>query len=194
MTNKNIYKLNVEFYLYSIGKLVSADLHWREIRFLPILIQDIEVIIMAKMQSKKRGKSGSKKPLKPTTPTWIRYKPKEIELLVLKLAKEGKTTSEVGIILRDSYGVPSVKQLVGKTISQILKEKNILSELPEDINALIKRAAFIRKHLEKNKKDMSALRGLQFTESKIKRLTKYYKKTGRLPLEWKYSSEVKVYV
>lgn len=150
---------------------------------------------MAKMQSRKRGKSGSKKPLKPTTPTWNRYKSKEVELLVVKLVKEGKTSSEVGIILRDSYGVPNVKQLVGKSISQLIKEKNMSTELPEDLNALIKRAALVRKHLEKNKKDMSALRGLQFTESKIKRLTKYYKRVERIPLDWKYSIEqIKMYV
>ena len=150
---------------------------------------------MAKMQSRKRGKSGSKKPLKPTTPTWSRYKSKEVELLVVKLVKEGKTSSEVGIILRDSYGIPSVKQLVGKSISQLIKEKNMSPELPEDLIALIKRAAFVRKHLEKNKKDMSALRGLQFTESKIKRLTKYYKRVERIPLDWKYSTEsIKMYV
>jgi len=150
---------------------------------------------MAKMQSRKRGKSGSKKPLKPTTPTWSRYKSKEVELLVVKLVKEGKTSSEAGIILRDSYGIPSVKQLVGKSISQLIKEKNMSPELPEDLIALIKRAAFVRKHLEKNKKDMSALRGLQFTESKIKRLTKYYKRVERIPLDWKYSTEsIKMYV
>ena len=150
---------------------------------------------MAKMQSRKRGKSGSKKPLKSTTPTWSRYKSKEVELLVVKLVKEGKTSSEVGIILRDSYGIPSVKQLVGKSISQLIKERNMSPELPEDLIALIKRAAFVRKHLDKNKKDMSALRGLQFTESKIKRLAKYYKRVERLPLDWKYSTEsIKMYV
>ena len=144
---------------------------------------------MAKMHSRKKGKSGSKKPLEPKTPTWIRYKSKEIELLVLKLTKEGKTTAEIGMILRDSYGVPSVKQLVGKSISQILKGKNKLTDVPEDLNSLIKRAALIKKHLEKNKKDMTALRGSQLTESKIKRLEKYYKNNKRLPLEWKYSIE-----
>jgi len=33
------------------------------------------------------------------------------------------------------------------------------------------------------------LRGLQLAESRIKRLVKYYKRIGRLPMEWKYDSE-----
>ena len=45
---------------------------------------------MARMYSRKRGKHGSKKPAKKTVPSWTRYKPKEIELIIVKHAKEGK--------------------------------------------------------------------------------------------------------
>ena len=54
---------------------------------------------------------------------------------------------------------------------------------------LIRRAVMVRKHLEENRKDMTAKRGLQLTESKIKRLIKYYKKNGKLASEWKYDPE-----
>ncbi len=106
-------------------------------------------------------------------PTWLRYKPKEIELLVAKLAKEGKSSSEIGIVLRDSYGVPDVKLLAGKSITQILSEKKLLKELPEDLVDLMKRMVAIKKHLELNENDMSAKRGFQLSESKMKRLIKY---------------------
>jgi len=149
---------------------------------------------MAKMHSRGRGTSGSKKPLKPTVPTWIRYKPKEIELLIGKLAKEGKTASEIGIILRDSYGIPSIKLLTGKRLQEILSEKKLSPKIPEDLIALMKRSVLIRKHIETSKQDMTALRGLQLTESKIKRLAKYYKRIGKLVPEWKYDpSAVKIY-
>ena len=149
---------------------------------------------MAKMHSRGRGNSHSNKPLTTNPPTWIRHKPKEIELLVGKLSKEGKTSSEVGIILRDSYGVPSVKLLTGKRIQQLFAEKKMLGELPEDLVSLMKRSIYIRKHLEMNKHDMAGLRGLQLTESKIKRLAKYYKGTGRIVTTWKYDpSAVKIY-
>ena len=45
------------------------------------------------------------------------------------------------------------------------------------------------KHLEKNKKDMVAKRGIQLTSSKIHRLAKYYKRKGILPQDWKYDRE-----
>jgi len=141
---------------------------------------------MAKMHSRGRGTSGAKKPLKPTKPTWIRYESKEVERLINKFAKEGKTSSEIGLILRDSYGIPSVKLLTSKSITEHLAEKKLLPELPEDVIALMKRSVIIRKHLESNKHDMSALRGMQFTESKIKRLIKYYKRVGKVAPDWKY--------
>ena len=132
--------------------------------------------------------------MEPQKPTWVRYKDKEIELLVGKLAKDGNSSSEIGIILRDSYGIPDVKMLTGKNITDILKEKKLLPELPEDLLSLIRRAIAIRKHLEGNKQDMFAKRGLQRTESKIKRLVKYYKNVKKLPLDWKYDFEsVKIY-
>jgi small subunit ribosomal protein S15 len=141
------------------------------------------------MHSGARGKSRSTKPSRKVVPGWLKYKPKEVELLVIKYAKEGKLPSQIGIYLRDEYGIPDVKTIVKKSISQILKEKNLTKEVPEDLMALIRKAVLIRKHLVENKHDMTARRGLILTESKIKRLTKYYRRTGRLPLNWKYDPE-----
>lgn len=141
---------------------------------------------MARMHSRKKGKSGSKRPVRKTLPSWIRYKPKEIELIVIKLAKEGKTTSEIGAILRDVYGIPDVKKLMKKNITKLLEEKKLKQAIPEDLLALIKRSIAIKKHLEENHKDEVAKRGLILTESKIRRLVKYYKKTKKLPVDWKY--------
>ncbi len=149
---------------------------------------------MAKMHSRGRGNAHSNKPLTTTIPTWIRYKSKEIELLIGKLAKEGKSSSEIGIVLRDSYGVPSVKLLTGKRVQQILAEKKLQKELPEDLFSLIKKSVLVRKHLEANKQDMAAVRGLQLTESKIKRLAKFYKKEKKIQPTWKYDpGSVKIY-
>jgi len=141
------------------------------------------------MHSRKRGKHGSKKPAKKTAPSWIRYKAKEIELLIAKLAKEGKSSSQIGILLRDVYGIPSVLALCGKSIGTILQEKKLLSEVPEDLTALFRKYAAIRKHIEANKHDETAARGLHLTESKIGRLTKYYKRNGRVPETWKFDTE-----
>jgi len=141
---------------------------------------------MARMHSRAKGVSGSKKPSKKTVPAWIRYKAKEVEMLISKMAKDGKTSSQIGITLRDTYGIPDVKTLTGKRVSQILDEKKLLPDVPEDLRSLIRKSALIRKHQEGNRMDKTALHGLQLTESKIKRLVKYYKHTKRLPLDWKY--------
>jgi small subunit ribosomal protein S15 len=144
---------------------------------------------MARMHSRKKGKSGSTRPLRKTQPSWIRHNPKEVELVIVKLAKEGNTASQIGIILRDTYGIPNVKMITKKKITQILNEKNLSQEIPEDLMALIKKLVAVKKHLDNNKHDMSALRGMQLTESKIKRLVKYYKRIKKLPIGWKYDSK-----
>ena len=135
------------------------------------------------MHSRAKGKSGSKKPLK-RIPSWAPYKGKEVEKLVLKYAKAGKTAAEIGIILRDSYGIQSVKALTEKRIGQIVAEHKLDKKLPEDVLALIKKMIAVKSHLEKNRQDMTALRGFQLTNAKIRRLSKYYQRTQRLPANW----------
>ena len=141
---------------------------------------------MARMHSRDHGKSGSTKPSKKSVPIWIRYKPKEVEMLIVKLAKAGNTPSMIGIILRDSYGVPDTKLITKKKITQILAGRELLSAIPEDLMALIKKSIILKKHMESNAQDMGALRGYQLTESKIRRLIKYYKHSKKLPPDWKY--------
>ncbi|MFH1438953.1 MAG: 30S ribosomal protein S15 [Candidatus Woesearchaeota archaeon] len=144
---------------------------------------------MARMHSGAKGKSGSTKPFKDTAPTWVRYKSKEVELLITKLSKEKHTASEIGLILRDVYGIPRAKLITKKSISDILKEKNQLPDIPEDLMCLMKKSILLRKHIDENKKDMVSKRGLQLTDSKIRRLVKYYKNTKRLSSDWKYDSD-----
>ncbi len=141
---------------------------------------------MARRYSRRKGKSGSKKPLRKTLPNWVRYKAKEVELLIVKLSKEGKTPSQIGIIMRDSYGIPNIKKVAKKSITEILKEKKLIAKIPEDMTSLMKKSAMVKKHLEENKKDKTAVRGLQLTESKIRRLIKYYKANGNLDENFKY--------
>lgn len=138
------------------------------------------------MYSRKKGKSGSKKPIKKTKKSWNLYSAKEVEQLVMKLAKNGLSASMIGLTLRDSYGIPDVTVLTNKRIGTILEENKLSRKLPDDILALIKKDIRLVKHNEINKNDMTVKRGLQLTISKINRLAKYYKRTGRLPDDWKY--------
>ena len=138
------------------------------------------------MHSRDKGKSGSTKPAVKQIPSWVKYSAKEIELLVVKYAKEGKEPSQIGIFLRDEYGIPDVKLITKKSITEILAEKGHDKNLPEDLTALLKKILKIQEHLEENHHDEPAKRGLTLTESKVLRLVKYYKRTGRLSKDWKY--------
>jgi len=136
------------------------------------------------MHARKRGKSGSKRPISKAPPPWVKLTPEEVEALVVKYAKEGYPPSMIGVILRDQHGVPLVKQLTGKSIKQILKENNLLPEIPEDLMNLLERARRMRVHLSRNKSDRYNRHRLQLVEAKIHRLMKYYKRIGELPPDW----------
>lgn len=141
------------------------------------------------MHSRKGGRSGSTRPLRSTAANWVSYGEQEIVELVVKLSKDGNSPSRIGILLRDQYGIPDVQQVTKKKLMRILKENNITFELPEDLQNLIKKAVSLRKHLENHKKDNSNKHSLLLTESKIRRLVKYYLNSGRLPAGWHYEPE-----
>ena len=118
---------------------------------------------MARMHSRDKGKSKSYKPLNKDVSSWMTFKPKEIEMLIVKLAKSGESTSKIGLQLRDLYGIPDVKSAIDKTITKVLEEKDLMGEIPEDLMNLLKKEVFVRKHMEKNNHDMDAKRGLNLT-------------------------------
>ena len=142
---------------------------------------------MARMYSRKKGKSGSGKPRQKIA-SWVKHKPKEIEDLVVKLAKKGHTSAQIGLLLRDQHGIPSVRMSKLK-VAAIMRKHDLYPELPEDMFNLVKRAVALQNHLSKNKRDYISKRGLELTESKIRRLARYYKKTGALPKAWKWNIE-----
>lgn len=145
---------------------------------------------MARMHSRRKGKSGSTYPVeRKKHPEWSSLNPREVESHVIELSKQGKNTSEIGIILRDQFAVPDVKLATGKSISKILESNNIKPEIPEDLRNLIGTALQLKKHLDINRKDLKNKRNLHLTESKIRRLTQYYHEQNRLPKGWKYSLE-----
>ena len=142
---------------------------------------------MARMHTRRKGKSCSKRPMISENPEWVPLNATEIEDLIVKLAKDGLVSAKIGLVLRDQYGVPSVKLATGKTITQIMDEKGVKPSLPEDLSNLMRRAISLNVHLKENKGDVSNKRGLNMIEAKIRRLESYYKKNGVLSANWKYS-------
>jgi len=141
------------------------------------------------MHARKKGKSGSTKPARSNASSWVRHKPDVVEKLVIKLGKDDKTPAMIGTLLRDQYGIPDVRTVTGKKLTNILVENKLSKQLPHDLLDLMKRAVNLRKHLESNKNDKHSTRGLHLIESKIKRLTKYYQKTGKVDAAWRYNPE-----
>ena len=119
-----------------------------------------------------------------------KLKNNEIENLIIKLAKQDIVPEKIGLILRDSYGIPDVKDMIGRSVSQVLKQKDML-KLPSDIMHLIKKLGSLEKHFKENKQDMTAKRSIQITKSKIRKLTKYYISKGVLKKDFRYT-EIKI--
>lgn len=141
---------------------------------------------MGRIHARRKGSSASRKPFRTEKPEWVDMSEEEVVQKVLELAKEGRTQAMIGTILRDSYGVPDVKLITGKSIGKILKENNVAPPIPEDLMALMRRAVRLNNHLQNHPKDLGNRRGLQLVEAKIRRLADYYKTVGKLPPEWKY--------
>ncbi|HQT44365.1 MAG TPA: 30S ribosomal protein S15 [Candidatus Micrarchaeota archaeon] len=141
---------------------------------------------MARMHSKKHGKSGSKRPVTKASPEWVGYSSNDVEENVSKLYKEGLNATSIGQKLRDIFGVPSVRNITNKRISQIIVESGGKIEYPDELLALIKRAMSVRRHLAANKSDKHNTVKLSHIEAKINRLVKYYRKVGKLPSDWTY--------
>ena len=144
---------------------------------------------MARMHTRKRGKSSSEKPTTRGSYAWVKTTKEEALALIEKLAKEGKSEAIIGQTLRDQYGLPNAKAILGKRIAQILKEKKLSKEYPSDLIDLIRKAVQLRKHLKTHANDDHNAKRLANIESKIRRLVIYYKGAKRLAKEWKYDPE-----
>jgi small subunit ribosomal protein S15 len=144
---------------------------------------------MARMHSRKKGASRSRPPTTEKAPDWSDVSKEELEKLIIKLHDSGLPSTKIGLTLRDQYGVPSVKLVLGKNMNRFLNENATLSEIPEDLSNLMRRALHIRKHLRSNDKDLHNKRALQLMESKIRRLVRYYHDSGRLAPGWEYKPE-----
>ncbi len=144
---------------------------------------------MAKMHSRKKGSSRSRPPVAANVPAWCDVSKEELGKTIIKLHESGLPSSRIGLTLRDQYGVPSTKLILGKSVTGVLKDNNALPDLPEDLSNLMRKALHVRKHINVNKKDVHNKRSLQLTENKIRRLVKYYHDSGRLAPEWTYSPE-----
>jgi small subunit ribosomal protein S15 len=145
---------------------------------------------MARIHSHRRGKSQQTRPTSKSTPAWVTTSPEEARSVILKLAKDGVPPGRIGMTLRDDYGVPLVRSLLGKSLGKILSENKASPKMPQDLQDLINRAQRVQKHLQAHRSDRKNVHSLELVEAKIYRLSKYYKQKGILPSDFKYTAVV----
>lgn len=133
------------------------------------------------------SRTGSQHPVRDAAPEWVGMLPREIEAKVVELAKEGVQPARIGLILRDSYGIPSIHEATGKKVGQILAGADLVPKVPQDLTNLINRAINLQEHLKSNRKDLHNTRGLELIEARIRKLAKYHQKRGELAADWKYT-------
>lgn len=145
---------------------------------------------MARIHVHTHGKSHSTRPTSRTAPSWVSQSHEQISSLVTKLSKDGLSPSEIGVALRDQHAIPLVKPVVGKSVTRVLADNNIKPDIPEDLDKLVKKALGLQKHLKVHNSDHRNVRSLELVEAKIHRLSRYYKRTGTLPQNWKYAAVI----
>eukprot|EP00178_Gracilaria_changii_P008717 TRINITY_DN26187_c0_g1_i1.p1 TRINITY_DN26187_c0_g1~~TRINITY_DN26187_c0_g1_i1.p1 ORF type:complete len:152 (-),score=27.52 TRINITY_DN26187_c0_g1_i1:95-550(-) len=143
---------------------------------------------MGRLHTNGKGISKSALPYRRTPPSWCKIDADAVVDEICKHAKKGMTPSQIGVLLRDQLGIPQVNQITGNKIMRVLRIKGLAPEIPEDLYHLIKKAVNIRKHLEKHRKDTDSKFRLILVESRIHRLSRYYKKVHVLQPNWKYES------
>ena len=145
---------------------------------------------MGRLHTHRHGKSHTIRPATLRAPSWITLSPKEIEELVVKYSKDGLSSSQIGLKLRDQHSIPLIKSITKKSLGKILEENNLQAEMPEDLDNIVKKAVGLQKHLKANKGDNRNVRSLELIEAKVHRLSVYYKRINRIPENWKYKSVV----
>ena len=143
------------------------------------------------MHTGRHGKSQSRKPDVEigAMPEGFTGTKAETDDAIVAYAKQGMHQALIGQKLKQENGLRYVKQLYGKRLGAILKEKGYQQQYPQDFFDLLKKATVLRRHLDKNHNDVHNKVRLNRIEAKIWRLTKYYKRSGSLPEDWKYEPD-----
>ena len=146
-------------------------------------------VIMGRMHSGGKGRSGSTRPNVSELPEWSEQDASRVESLIVELNEQGNSNAMIGTILRDQHSVPSVKLLLGKTVGGVLAEAGKTREVPEELMNMMRKAQGIIDHLDSNRKDLHNNRQLNLVESKIRRSARYFKLNGKLDANWNYKRD-----
>lgn len=142
---------------------------------------------MARLHTRRHGKSKSRKPLDSEAST--KADTKQLEEAIVAYAKQGMKSAGIGRKVKEEYKVGYLKPVLGKRLAVFLADKGFKSNIPSDLLDLMMKAVNMRKHLGANHRDVHNTTRLHRVESKIWRLGKYYIASGKLPADWRYDPE-----
>ena len=68
---------------------------------------------MGRMYGKSKGMISSALPYRRRAPSWLKISADSVVSQIVKLSKKGLTPSQIGVTLRDSFGILHVKNVTG---------------------------------------------------------------------------------
>jgi small subunit ribosomal protein S15 len=104
-------------------------------------------------------------------PVWVKMKETELKKIIAELA-EKHSPSQIGLVLRDQYGIPTTK-IYGKKLKAYLKELGI--ERNEDVENAEKKLEALKEHFKNHITDKKAKHKLQKAQSRVNIIKKYFK-------------------
>lgn len=105
-------------------------------------------------------------------PTWLKMKEEELKKVIAELS-EKHSPAQIGIILRDQYGIPTVK-VYGKSLSEYMKEVGKSEDY--ELKNMEKKVERLKEHLKKNPTDKKAKHKSQKAQSRLSIRKKYSKR------------------
>ena len=103
-------------------------------------------------------------------PTWVKMKEPELKKLITELS-EKHAPSQIGMVLRDQYGIPSTR-VFGKKLKAYMQELGI--ERNEDLENAENKVEKMKEHLKTNITDRKAKHKLQHAQSRLNITRKYF--------------------
>lgn len=109
-------------------------------------------------------------------PVWLKYTETEVKDIILNLIKKNPqlTSDKIGLILRDTYGIPKAKIYKIK-IGEVLKKEGFYRD--NELESVAKRVANIEIHKAKHKHDQKAGRALIIKKARLKKIKTYIEKS-----------------
>jgi hypothetical protein len=74
----------------------------------------------------RKGISRSALPYRRTPPSWCKVSAETVVDEIKKYARKGMTPSQIGVVLRDSMGIPQVNTITGSKILRVLRLSGVL--------------------------------------------------------------------